>query len=313
MIDSVLSSVLLEFEQKKYNREIQERELKNKAYKDNPEFKVLKDQYNKERFNILKRNIAKDISIEESYELLKKLDSEFRAKSKIYMDKLDTAKVKYDCNKCNDRGFINGNYCSCFRQRLANKLYSINDSELDVPFLRDIKFDIYPEENLSSIKKTHKKLLSFVNNFNEKKGNNYILYGGVGLGKTYISRSLAKTLICEGNIVVYLKAPSLFKTLNTLRWNHNTNNSDIRYMLYESDLLIIDDLGKEIKSETNINELFEIINERYINNRSTIINTNMLLKELIHYYGDAIFSRLSERLTAFKFVGTDLRLTKGTK
>ncbi len=310
MIDSILNSVLLEFEQKKYNREIEERELKNTIYKNNPEFKTLRDNYNSERFDILKKNISGIVSLEESYTLLEKLESKYKKEAKIYLEEINRKNLNYDCNNCKDRGFVDGSYCSCLMQKLASKLYYINDSELDIPVLSEISFDIYPEENLTAIRKAHKKLSSFVNDFAEKKGNNYLLYGGIGLGKTYLSRSLARTLINRGNIVIYLKAPSLFKTLNNLRWNYKTNNSNIRFLLYESDLLIIDDLGKEIKSEANISELFEIINERYITKKSTIINTNMLLTDLKKYYGNAIFSRLSENLTAFKFNGTDLRKRK---
>ena len=80
--------------------------------------------------------------------------------------------------------------------------------------------------------------------------------------------------------------------------------------LYNTDLLIIDDLGTERTNQFVTSSLFSIINERHNRRRSTIITTNHSLEELRGIYSDRCFSRLSSDYTVCKFSGPDIRLRK---
>ena len=73
-------------------------------------------------------------------------------------------------------------------------------------------------------------------------------------------------------------------------------------------LLIIDDLGTEAINSHTISYLFQIINERGINRRNTIISTNYSLEEISEMYSERISSRLFEQYEVVSFPDEDLRL-----
>ena len=75
--------------------------------------------------------------------------------------------------------------------------------------------------------------------------------------------------------------------------------------------LIIDDLGTEpILKNVTKEYLYLIINERMVNDKSTIISTNLTPDQIIDRYGERIFSRLFNKTNCLKleFTSSDLRL-----
>ena len=77
--------------------------------------------------------------------------------------------------------------------------------------------------------------------------------------------------------------------------------------ILDVELLIIDDLGTEYPNQFTINKFFNIVNDRLLNNKSTIISTNLSLKELRDIYTERTFSRLANLYNIRKIVGNDLR------
>ena len=63
-----------------------------------------------------------------------------------------------------------------------------------------------------------------------------------------------------------------------------------------ADVLLIDDLGTEpvLKNVTK-EYLYNLINIRQINNRATLISTNLSLDNIIERYDERIFSRLANK------------------
>ena len=93
------------------------------------------------------------------------------------------------------------------------------------------------------------------------------------------------------------------------------NREEILSPLLECDLLIIDDLGTEpVYKQFSNNNLYTIINQRQLNNASTIISTNLAPQMIRDQYGDRLFSRIfnKQNTLALKFDGKDLRITKST-
>lgn len=81
-------------------------------------------------------------------------------------------------------------------------------------------------------------------------------------------------------------------------------------MLFEADLLIIDDLGTEVSNTFTNAEIFNIVNSRILAGKKTIISTNLTPKEISEIYTDRVFSRISDKFTPLKFYGQDLRFEK---
>ena len=75
-------------------------------------------------------------------------------------------------------------------------------------------------------------------------------------------------------------------------------------------VLMLDDLGSEpLIRNITIEVLFNLINERLIRGRSTVISTNLKLEELRERYTERIVSRISDPATSLVITleGKDLR------
>ena len=80
--------------------------------------------------------------------------------------------------------------------------------------------------------------------------------------------------------------------------------------IYDSDMLIIDDLGTEMTNTFVTTSLFQCINERILRKKSTIISTNLSLDQFKDLYSERIFSRITSNYTMIKLIGKDIRLQK---
>jgi DNA replication protein DnaC len=56
--------------------------------------------------------------------------------------------------------------------------------------------------------------------------------------------------------------------------------------------------------------LFLCLNERILRRKSTIISTNLGLRELSDIYSERVLSRISSHYTIIKLFGTDIRIQK---
>ncbi|MBR3634954.1 MAG: ATP-binding protein [Lachnospiraceae bacterium] len=217
----------------------------------------------------------------------------------------------YTCKDCLDTGYIDGKRCHCLKQMAVSMLYS--NSNID-KYLNSVDFSqisdkYYKGNELTAFKDTYDNALNFVNNFsNDFK--NLVIYGTVGSGKSLISACIAKELIEKEYFVLYFSASSLMDLFSRYSFDH-TKREDLYsdYAdIFESDLLIIDDLGTEQVNSFTITTLFTCLNERFLNKKSTIISTNLSPKAIAETYTDRIYSRLVGSYTFCKLYGPDIRL-----
>lgn len=248
---------------------------------------------------------------------LKKRRQEIYLKNKIPDNYLEP---QHECIKCNDTGYMpDGKRCSCMNRQIINHLYTMSNM---VHMLKKENFDSFdisifsndvykgekftPKQNMYNILETSE---DFCINFH-KTSMNLLFYGGTGLGKTFMCNCIAKALIDKEITVLYETAFSLFEIVETHKFNKQieTEENRINYnMIFDSDLLIIDDLGTEFNNSFTNAELFNIINERLITEKKTIISTNLSLEQLRDTYTDRIMSRVFNNFVPLKFYGMDLR------
>ena len=81
-------------------------------------------------------------------------------------------------------------------------------------------------------------------------------------------------------------------------------------MIRECDLLIIDDLGSEMTNSFVSSELFALLNERNLKQRSIIISTNLEFGKIASVYSERTFSRILNNFVLIKLVGDDIRVQK---
>ena len=228
----------------------------------------------------------------------------------------------YDCPKCKDTGYINGMQCECLSDILndiakkeSQLSYMIDEKNFD-KFSLDIYSDILSENNISP-KENMKNILSFVKKFIKEFDNrntkSLLFTGSTGVGKTYLSSCIAKTILDKGKNVLYQSSHKVCEILEEYKFNRENaiyNTKNIVQDLYDIDLLIIDDFGTEFKTSYTLSAIFELINSRLINNKKTIISTNLSIMELKDVYSERLFSRFIGEFDILEFIGEDLRMKK---
>lgn len=227
---------------------------------------------------------------------------------------------EYECDACKDTGYVGDSPCACMKRRLMDRIYDqsnvrdvIQAENFDTFDLRLFSDEIVPEEGISpkeNARKNLQKAMAFAEDF---AGENLLLYGGTGRGKTFLCNCIAKEVLEQGKTVLYLTAGQLFKRLEEIRFRRNEEEEELADWdreLMEADLLIIDDLGTEFATVFTASELFGIINGRKLAKKSVVISTNLDYKALMEQYSDRVMSRLIGEYTAMKFFGDDIRMKK---
>ena len=154
---------------------------------------------------------------------------------------------------------------------------------------------------------------NYAETFRENGGRNLLFIGKTGLGKTHLSSACAKAVIDRGFDVVYESAQNIFSDFEYERFGRGYNSDaqnekTARY--FDTDLLIIDDLGTEVVNQFTTACLYNIINTRMCSGKGMIINTNLDQNELASKYQDRITSRLFGEFDICLFVGKDVRSQK---
>ena len=299
------------------NAEIQEKRLEE-IYKKIPEIReidgLIRDIALRASIEQIK-NPNQDKSLEESEKIynlkLKKMD--FLEKMGYPRDYLSEI---FTCKDCHDTGINEDNEkCHCLKKLIVSELYDMssisymlekeNFDKFDLNIFSEKvyeKYNMSPRENMRNILALSKNLIK---TFDEKNDLNLLLWGPTGQGKTFLLNSIAAELINKDVIVIYQTAYEVLKTIEDRKFK---NIDDDRYDLYfESDLLIVDDLGIEFVNSFTTSEIFNIINTRLLRGKKTLISTNLSPKELSETYTDRVFSRVFQKFVPISFFGPDLR------
>ena len=121
-------------------------------------------------------------------------------------------------------------------------------------------------------------------------------------------------MLREGKTVLYQTAPVMLDSIIDAKFGKDNSNTNLFDNVLNVDLLIIDDLGTETVNDYKIEELFNIINTRLLNQNhkitKTIISTNLTPEELLQRYTPRIGSRLAGNYRFLRFFGEDLRMRK---
>ncbi len=255
---------------------------------------------------------------EENQNLIKQ-KRELLASNGYSEDYLD---LHHDCYKCNDTGYIGTEHCTCLNQSLINVAYEQSNLKhiLDYENFDTFDFNYYSEEVDKKYGRSPRKNMEnlyqvsvhFAHDFH-KSFKNILFYGDTGLGKTFLCNCIAKDLLDKGKTVLYLPSVQLFQLFETARFHREDMEEFSKEMLntlLSVELLIIDDLGTEFINSFTGPELFNVINTRVLNQKPTIISTNLSLDEIKQQYSDRIVSRLLGSYEMLQVFGDDIRILK---
>lgn len=154
--------------------------------------------------------------------------------------------------------------------------------------------------------------LKFIQN-----GEDAILLGSPGTGKSHMAKAMAHAAIIAGYRVMYREAHQLFPEL------HEATQLGMRQkkikLFSQADLVIIDDLFLRRKlTQDAADDLQEIIMNRYSAKKSTLVTSNRIIEDWGKCLGDnavasAILDRLLHHGNLLKFEGKSYRLKEAAQ
>lgn len=226
----------------------------------------------------------------------------------------------YVCPDCKDTGYIGSQKCHCFQQAAIDLVYTQSNIRqiLEHENFQHFSYKYYsdsqvnPATKLSSLataKQAVAACMDFIDTF-DTDFKNLFFYGDTGTGKTFLSNCVAKELLDTGHSVIYFSSSSLFHIFEKNDFGRRDGPSEDYQNIFDCDLLIIDDLGTELSNAFTASRLFLCLNERILRQKSTIISTNLGLRQLVDIYSERTFSRISSSYTMIKLFGNDIRIQK---
>lgn len=227
----------------------------------------------------------------------------------------------YDCKLCRDSGYVEENgrkvFCSCILEEIYREVFGGKSlGEMKGSFG---KFDegLFSEEKekLFGIESSAKEQIRFSKNYVERYINlypelrrpNLMLVGEAGLGKTFLMECMARKLYLKTRKILFISSFELFSVFH----KHRLGNMDDLDIIYDADIIFLDDLGAEPMTQNVTREYFlRLIEKRLISRKPLIIATNFGEEQIAQRYGERVSSRLFSEMDSRKlyFLGKDLRL-----
>jgi len=141
---------------------------------------------------------------------------------------------------------------------------TFDDFQLNRPGLSD--------KGYQSLKSAYDAALRFA----ENPGQRWIVFEGTyGTGKTHLAAAIGNARLSAGDVVLFITAPDLLDHLRgAYSPNAETTYDETFNRVRSCELLILDDLGVENPSQWSKEKLFQLLNYRYNQEKSTVITTN---------------------------------------
>ena len=231
----------------------------------------------------------------------------------------DCLDEKPACALCGDTGYRNGQVCRCLRQYYAREQQKELSRMLDLgsQSFDTFSLDWYPQEYDSSFGRSARENMEtvydicadYAHQFGKHPGN-LLLFGAPGLGKTFLSAAIAREVSGNGWSVVYDTAGRIFQRFEAQKFTREEDAGDDVDRVLNCDLLILDDLGTEMTTAFVQSALYQIVNTRLMEKKSTILNTNLMPGEIARRYSPQLASRIEGEYQLLPFFGEDIRKLK---
>lgn len=218
-----------------------------------------------------------------------------------------SAEAEYECALCkdhegtfyrDDKGLEYWRDCECVKRKRIAKLM---DSCEITPEFRSKTLECFETQGAADVvKAAHACCDNYANDFDQirrDRKNSIALMGRPGSGKTHLLMGVSNKLIEKGIEVVYFPWVEGFDELKS---DFSKLNQRITRM-QKADVLFIDDMfkGRETPTEFQIEQLFAILNPRYLQHLPILISSERSIAEMVGY-DEAVGSRINEMCRNYK-------------
>ena len=236
----------------------------------------------------------------------------------------DALDDKPACPRCGDTGWVGASMCACLKKLCAqeqiaelSKLLDLGEQSFDAFSLDYYSPLPWPGESLTPRENMEFVLevcSSYARRFGKFYFRNLFLTGAPGLGKTFLSACIARTVSENGFSVVYDTAVNVFARFEEQKFARDREEAgearDETRRYLGCDLLILDDLGSELTTPFVQSALYTLINSRLTADKGTVISSNLTMDQVRARYTPQIASRLEGEYRALPFYGEDIRLLR---
>lgn len=231
-------------------------------------------------------------------------NSSFVYDIKNYAESLKLGVVKSDIEEALDDALNNNLTHEEFLYRLLQKehdirKYNLTQSRIRLAnfpykkYLEDIEINDLPKDARNKLK--HLSSLKFI-----EQGQNVILSGNPGTGKTHMAIALGVKACLEGYKVLFTTVPLFITQLKELKSTRSLRTFQNKLVKY--DLVILDEFGYISSDKEGAELLFTNISLR-TGIKSTILTTNLSFDRWNEILGDPVMTAaLTDRLTHKSYV-----------
>ena len=295
-----------------------------------PEIESIDRRMRSQMSDLVRLTLSKPADLSHRLEKLQKenLDLQMRKAELLHAQgfPIDYLDEIVSCKVCGDTGMVDGRLCACMERRYNRELtkeLSVLLRSGDESFER-FDLSLYPDtpeqESGVSARSAMRIVFSackgFADSFPDVPANlrNLLLRGESGLGKTYLSACIARSVAERGYSVCYDTASAALEAFEKQKFSRIPEEAEAAALRAERmlscDLMILDDLGTEMATPAAASALYTLINTRLTRSLHTVISTNCSDDELRRRYSPQICSRLFGEFLELPFYGNDIRLMK---
>ena len=223
---------------------------------------------------------------------------------------IESSELNHKCPICNNNFWIidnNGNAkrCKCWeREKQRRKISFANiPMKYKEATFDNYKTEIYSSETMQKIKELCRE---YTEKFDKKQKGLFLSSHVKGSGKTRMAATICNTLMDKGISVKFATSSSIIEEIKKT-WDKNNayTESSLIDALISTDVLVVDDFGTESLREWVNDKFYYIINERYINERTTLYTSNYKINELA--YDERIINRIRETCYYIPFPEESIR------
>lgn len=156
------------------------------------------------------------------------------------------------------------------------------------------------------------------------EGRGLIFFGDVGTGKSHLAAAIIQHIMKENHLGLYVTVSELVRLVRDT-WNRDSESTErqiIRKFVY-TDLLVIDEVGKQYGTESEESILFDVLDGRYREKMPTVLMGNIStevkprpkfgdkqMNDLEYFLGERTADRLREINTGVVFDWESYRKAK---